>query len=88
MKEYIFWQSCGFPLKKDKKGGRSEKDRKTSSKFCSMCNENGEFLSPREIDAAKKMQMLCIQEMKKDRINGCFAWFATRSTPKLERWKR
>jgi hypothetical protein len=48
MKEYKFCQSCGFPLKKDKKGGGSEKDG----------------------------------------INGFFAWLATRSIPKLERWKR
>jgi hypothetical protein len=53
-----------------------------------MCYEHGSFLSPPEIDTAKKMQDFCIREMKKDGINGLFAWLATRSIPGLERWKR
>tara|TARA_R100001369_G_C3321339_1_gene168996 strand:+ start:1446 stop:1712 length:267 start_codon:yes stop_codon:yes gene_type:complete len=88
MKRYKFCQSCGFPMKKDVKGGGSEKDGTKSLKFCSMCYRNGEFLTPLEIDTAKKMQKYCIQEMKKDGINGLFAWLATRSIPKLERWKQ
>jgi hypothetical protein len=87
MKEYKFCQSCGFPLRKDTKGGGSEKDGTTSKKFCSMCYEKGEFLSP-EIDTAEKMQKYCIQAMKKNGINGLIAWLATRSIPKLERWKQ
>ncbi|MBU0459960.1 MAG: hypothetical protein KJ771_04075 [Nanoarchaeota archaeon] len=46
------------------------------------------FLTPPEVDNAQKMQKYCIQEMKKDGINGLFAWLATRSIPKLERWKK
>ena len=88
MKEYKFCQSCGFPLKKDKKGGGSEKDGSISKKYCSMCYENGVFLTPHEIDKEKKMQKFCMQEMKKDGINSFFAWLATRSIPKLERWKQ
>ena len=88
MKRYKFCQSCGFPMKKDVKGGGSEKDGTKSLKFCSMCYGNGEFLTPTENDTAKKMQKYCIQEMKKDGINGLFAWLATRSIPKLERWKQ
>ena len=53
-----------------------------------MCYENGDFLTPPEIDTAEKMQKFCIQEMKKAKINGIFAWLATRSIPKLERWKK
>jgi len=52
-----------------------------------MCYENGKFLSPTEVDTAKKMQKFCIQEMKKDGINSIFAWIVTRGIPKLERWK-
>ena len=88
MKEYKFCQSCGFPLKKDKKGGGTEKDGTISHKYCSMCYENGSFLTPSEIDTAEKMQKFCIQEMKKSGINGIFAWLATRSIPRLERWKK
>jgi hypothetical protein len=87
MKEYTFCQSCGFPLKKDKKGGGTEKDGSISKKYCSMCFEKGKFLTPSEIDTAKKMQHFCMHEMKKDGMNRFFAWLATRSIPKLERWK-
>jgi len=86
MKEYKFCQSCGFPLKKDKKGGGTETDGSLSNKYCSMCYEKGEFLSPTEINTAKKMQSFCIKQMKKSGMNGILAWLATRSIPKLERW--
>ncbi|MEN9416123.1 MAG: hypothetical protein RLZ62_2427 [Bacteroidota bacterium] len=88
MKQYQFCQSCGFPLKKDKKGGGTEKDGSFSPKYCSMCYENGVFLSPPEIDTAEKMQAFCIQQMKQAGMNGVFAWLATRGIPKLERWKK
>jgi hypothetical protein len=87
MEEFKFCQSCGFPLKKDKKGGGSEQNGSISKKYCSMCYEDGKFLSPPEIDTAKKMQKFCIQEMKKAGMNGLFAWLATRGIPRLERWK-
>jgi len=88
MKEYAFCQSCGFPLKKDKQGGGTEKDGSKSNKYCSMCYANGQFLTPPEIDTAAKMQDFCMQEMKKDGMNSIFAWLATRTIPKLERWKK
>ncbi|MFN4932179.1 MAG: zinc ribbon domain-containing protein [Bacteroidota bacterium] len=88
MKEYKFCQSCGFPLKKDKKGGGSEKDGSISNMYCSMCYEKGQFLTPPDIDTAAKMQQYCIQEMKKDGMNAFFAWLATRSIPGLKRWKK
>ena len=53
-KNYKFCQSCGFPLKKDKQGGGTEKDGSISKKYCSMCYKNGEFLTPPEIDTPKK----------------------------------
>lgn len=88
MKTYKCCQSCGFPLKKDTKGGGTEKDGSISNRYCSMCYENGEFLSPVEIDTPEKMQRFCIQEMKKSGINSLMAWLATRPIPKLERWKK
>jgi hypothetical protein len=88
MRTYKFCQSCGFPLKKDKKGGGSEKNGSLSLKFCSMCYENGEFLTPSDVNTAEKMQRYCMEEMKKDGYNVFFAWLATRSIPKLERWKK
>jgi hypothetical protein len=74
-------------LKKDKKGGGTEKDGSISEKYYSICYENGVFLTPLEIDTPEKMQKFCIQEMKKDGINSFFAWLATRPILKLERWK-
>jgi len=88
MSKYKFCQSCGFPLKKDKKGGGTEKDGSSSKKYCSMCYENGEFLTPPEINNAKKMQIFCIEQMKKSGMNSLLAWLATRSIPRLERWRQ
>jgi len=88
MKTYKFCQSCGYPMNQDKKGGGSEKDGSINIKYCSMCYQNGEFLSPKEIDNPQKMQEFCIKEMKKSGINGILAWLATRTIPKLERWKK
>lgn len=88
MKTYTMCQSCGFPLKKDTKGGGTEKDGSPSNKYCSMCYENGEFLNPPEIDTPQKMQKFCIQQMKKAGINSLLAWLGTRQIPSLERWKK
>lgn len=87
MKTYKFCQSCGFPLAKDQQGGGTEKDGTRNRKYCSMCYANGQFLTPAEIDTAKKMQDFCIREMKKSGYNGLMAWLATRSIPRLERWQ-
>ena len=87
-KQYTICQSCGFPLKKDKKGGGTEKDGSISKKYCSMCYEQGVFLTPPAVDTAVKMQKYCIEEMKKAGMNAFFAWLATRPIPKLERWKQ
>lgn len=87
MSKNDFCQSCGFPLKKDSKGGGSEADGSISSKYCSMCYQDGHFLSPVEVDTAYKMQKYCIKEMKNDGMNGAIAWLFTRGIPKLERWK-
>lgn len=80
-------QSCGYPLKKDKQGGGTEKDGTFSPLYCSMCYQNGEFLSPPEVDTAEKFQQFCIQQMRKDGMNGALAWLLTRNIPRLERWR-
>lgn len=88
MKKNNFCQSCGYPMKKDKKGGGTNADGTISKKYCSMCFERGAFLNPPEIDTAEKFQKYCILQMKKDRMNGVLAWLLTRGIPKLERWKK
>ncbi len=87
MENNKFCQSCGFPLKKDTQGGGTEQDGSKSEKYCSMCYKDGNFISPQEIDTAKKMQKFCVQQMKKSGMNGLVAWVATRGIPRLERWK-
>ncbi|MFN4915049.1 MAG: zinc ribbon domain-containing protein [Sphingomonadales bacterium] len=87
-KTYKFCQSCGYPMAKDKKGGGTEKDGSKSAKYCSMCYENGRFLTPPEVNNAEKMQHFCIQQMRKSGMNSIVAWLATRSIPRLERWKK
>ncbi|MFM8178188.1 MAG: zinc ribbon domain-containing protein [Candidatus Kapaibacterium sp.] len=85
---YTFCQSCGFPLKNDKQGGGTEKDGSISPRYCSMCYAHGAFLNPPEIDSAQKMQRFCIEQMKKSGMNRFVAWLATRSIPRLERWRK
>jgi cystathionine beta-lyase family protein involved in aluminum resistance len=88
MDDYKFCQSCGYPMKKDSDGGGTEKDGSINKKYCHMCYKDGEFLTPKEIDSAKKMQKFCIEQMKKSGMNSFVAWLATRGIPKLERWKK
>jgi len=88
MKKNQICQSCGYPLSKDKKGGGTNVDGTTSDKYCSMCYANGEFLNPPEVDTAEKFQAYCVQEMKKDGMNGILAWFLTRGIPRLDRWRQ
>lgn len=80
-------QSCGFPLSRDKDGGGTNTDGSLSGQYCSMCYSKGKFLNPPEVDTAEKFQKYCIDEMKKDGMNGLLAWFLTRGIPKLARWK-
>ncbi len=87
MKKYKFCQSCGFPMKKYNNRGGTEKDGSLSNKYCSMCYKDGNFLTSEDVDNPKKMQDFCIKEMKKAGFNGILAWLATRSIPKLERWR-
>lgn len=88
MKEYKFCQSCGMPKSKDPGNGGTEKDGSKSDKYCSYCYQNGEFSMGSEIDTAQKMQKMCIKMMKKQGMNGAFAWLMTRGIPRLERWKK
>lgn len=88
MKTYKNCQSCGMPKKMDEGSGGTEKDGSKSSKFCSYCYNDGEFMKATEIDTPQKMQKMCIEMMKKQGMNGTLAWLFTRGIPKLERWKQ
>jgi len=81
-----FCQSCGMPKAMDQGHGGTEKDGSKSEKYCSYCYKDGEFFMKNEIKTAKDMQHICITMMKKQGMNGLFAWLMTRGIPKLERW--
>lgn len=71
----------------DEGHGGTEKDGSKSDKYCSYCYKDGEFFMKDEIKTAKDMQQMCIKMMKKQGMNGAFAWLMTRGIPRLERWK-
>ncbi|MFZ6022524.1 MAG: zinc ribbon domain-containing protein [Patescibacteria group bacterium] len=88
MNKKLFCQSCGYPMEAGSEKCGTNADGSRSDKYCSMCYMDGKFLSPPEVDTAEKFQKYCMQEMKKDGMNGLMAWFLTRGIPRLERWRK
>lgn len=78
-------QSCAMPLKKDPKGGGTEKDGSKSVKYCSFCYQNGAFVQPDM--TAKEMQAFATGKLKEMGYPGFLAGFFTAGIPKLERWR-
>jgi hypothetical protein len=86
-KTYKQCQSCGMPLKMDKKGGGSEKDGTLSKMYCSSCYENGAFKSPDM--TVEEMQRLVNNILKNEmKWLGIFRWLAIKQIPRLARWKK
>ena len=78
-------QSCSMPMKKDKEGGGSEADGSRSTKYCSLCYQDGSFVHP-EFDA-RQMQDFCVEQLRANGMPRFMAWLFTRQIPKLERWR-
>ena len=86
-KIYKQCQSCGMPLKQDKKGGGSEKDGTLSKMYCSSCYENGAFKNPDM--KMEEMQSLVDNVLKTEmKFPKIFRWLAVRQIPRLARWKK
>jgi ribosomal protein S26 len=86
-KEYKQCQSCGMPLKKDKKGGGSEKDGTISKIYCSSCYDNGEFKRPHI--TVQEMQNLVDEVLRKEmKWWKIFRRLAIAQIPSLERRKK
>jgi hypothetical protein len=85
-KIYKNCQSCGMPLKKDEKGGGTNKDGSKSKVFCSKCYENGEFTAPDR--TVNEMQLLVKGKLKELGFPGFIAGLFTKGIPKLQRWKQ
>ena len=56
-------QSCGMPMNKDPGGGGTEADGSRSTKYCSLCYDDGAFRQP-DFDVAQ-MQAFCIDALQK-----------------------
>lgn len=84
-KTYKFCQSCGMPLKKDKKGGGTNADSSKSLMFCSLCYQDGKFTRPDF--TSSQMQELVKAKMKEKGVPGILTTFFTAGIPKLERWR-
>ncbi len=74
-----------MPLKKDPKGGGTEKDGLKSKIYCSYCYENGEFTNPEM--SVDEMKVLVKEKLKEMKFPGFIAGMFTKGIPKLERWK-
>jgi len=84
-KTYKKCQSCGMPLKKDPKGGGTDKDGSTSTMYCSYYYADGKFLQPDV--TAEEMQIFAKEKLKEMGFPGFLARFFTKGIPKLERWR-
>ena len=86
-KTYKQCQSCGMPMKMDKKGGGTEKDGEISKKFCSSCYEHWAFKKPNI--TIKEMQSLVNEVLKKEMKRWkIFRRLAIQQIPRLERRKK
>ena len=77
-------QSCAMPLRKDPKHGGLEKDGSHSTKYCSLCYDDGVFLQP-DIKMTS-MQHLVMHVMQRNGWPKFLTWLMTRSISRLDRW--
>lgn len=79
-------QSCGMPLQKGKHAG-TEKNGEPCKMYCSMCYNNGSFISPNmTIDEMKK---ILDETIGKEGLRGkLIAWLGKMQLKTLKRWKK
>jgi hypothetical protein len=85
-KYYKQCQSCGMPLKMDKKGGGIEADGAKSCVYCSSCYVGGKFYNP-EMTMEQMQEFvdkILREEMKASKL---FRWMAKKQIPRLKRWR-
>lgn len=78
-------ESCGMPLNKDPNGGGSEADGTRSTRYCSICYADGEFVHPGV--TATEFQAQCLRALHEKGMPKIMAWAFTRGIPKLPRWQ-
>ncbi len=79
-------QSCGMPLAKDPEGGGLEADGSRSTRYCSICYDNGAFRHPDV--TAQEFQAHCLDALVAKGVPRVMAWLFTRGIPNLPRWKQ
>jgi hypothetical protein len=77
-----------MPLIKDEQGGGTEKDGSKSTKYCSYCYTNGEFIGGNI--TLKEFSEISRNGMIEGGHNKLFAWLFSRPfmLAHLERWKK
>lgn len=81
-----FCQSCGMPMEKDVNHGGTNQDGSKSTKYCSLCYENGKFHY--NFTSSKEMVTFVKEQLKKQGFSALKRWFYTSHIPQLERWKK
>lgn len=81
-------QSCGMPLHKDAQGGGTENDGSKSTKYCSYCYQNGEFIGGNI--SIQEFSEFSRKGMIEGGQNKFLAWLFSRPfmLAHLERWKK
>jgi hypothetical protein len=80
-------QSCGMPLQTKKAGDcrGTEQDGTKSEKWCTLCYQDGAFISPDcTLDQMKTIVDNALKEQGSGRI---MRWMAQKQLPTLDRWK-
>lgn len=84
MSKKQFCQSCSMPL--DGKDNGTEKDGSMSQKYCAMCYEKGEFITPNM--TLEEMTKIVDNALKEKGWGKFRRYLAKGMLPKLERWKK
>lgn len=78
-------QSCGMPMQDGEVAG-TQADGSKSLKYCSLCYENGRFITPdMTLDEMKK---IVDDALKEKGWMWPLRWMAKSQLPSLERWKQ
>lgn len=78
-------QSCGMPLKKDPKGGGTNADGTVSTRYCSLCYVDGQFMQPDM--SLDDMKALVVTKLHEKGMPKFVARFFTGNLHKMERWR-
>jgi len=73
-------------MNKDPQGGGTNGDGTKSTKYCSYCFQNGEFVGGET--TVEEFQEFCRKKMIENGTSKIMAWFFTRGMKRLGRWNK